>query len=44
METVIQSRGVPQTIAEPRFVSGTGTQPSRWSSITTIPRQVRRLF
>ena len=40
MEAVIQARGVPWTIAEPRPVSGTGTQPLHWSHVTTIPHQV----
>ena len=44
METAIQARGVPRTIAEQHPVSGTGTQPSHWSHITTIPSQNRRLL
>ena len=41
METMIQARGVPGTITQPRKVSGPGAQPSHRARIAPISCQVR---
>ena len=44
MATMLQARGVPRAITQPRKVSGPGAQPSHRSRVATISHQVRRFF